>query len=296
MKRIAFMKTVKTGQPQEYVLPNSTAEDERLLAQGKIIDPLTRRVLVEAGLTPGMRVLDLGSGAGNVALLAAELVGPEGAVVGIEGDSGAAERAQRRARAAGVDNTEFRAGDVQTLEGAEGGFDAVTGRLILMHLPDPADALRRAAALARPGAVICMHELDLHYSWSYPQTPLWRQARTWFLDAFAQGGVRPRMGLDLFATFRAAGLPDPRLMLETFIGGGSLSPAWAWASAIGAVAPLMERLGIANLEEVGPETLAGRLETELGADGIAIGPPMIGAWSRVAQSSARSFESGISRA
>ena len=71
------MKTVKTGQPQEYVLPNSTAEDERLLAQGKIIDPLTRRVLVEAGLTPGMRVLDLGSGAGNVALLAAELVGPE---------------------------------------------------------------------------------------------------------------------------------------------------------------------------------------------------------------------------
>src|SRR5207302_1677730 len=127
MKRIAIMKTVKTGQPQEYVLPNSTAEDERLLAQGKIIDPLTRRVLVEAGLTPGMRVLDLGSGAGSVALLAAELVGPEGAVVGIERDSGAAERAQRRARAAGVDNTEFRAGDVQTLEGVEGGFDAVTG-------------------------------------------------------------------------------------------------------------------------------------------------------------------------
>src|SRR5205823_3653533 len=66
--REPFMKTVKTGQPQEYVLPNSTAEDERLLAQGKIIDPLTRRVLVEAGLTPGMRVLDLGSGAGNAAM------------------------------------------------------------------------------------------------------------------------------------------------------------------------------------------------------------------------------------
>jgi hypothetical protein len=91
------------------------------------------------------------------------------------------------------------------------------------------------------------------------------------------------MGLDLFATFRAAGLPDPRLMLETFIGGGSLSPAWVWASAIGAVAPLMERLGIAKTEEVGPETLAGRLEAESGAGGIAIGPPMIGAWSRVAR-------------
>ena len=46
------MKTEKTGQPQEYALPSSTAEDERLLAQGKIIDPLTRRILAEAALTP----------------------------------------------------------------------------------------------------------------------------------------------------------------------------------------------------------------------------------------------------
>jgi hypothetical protein len=58
----------------------------------------------------------------------------------------------------------------------------------------------------------------------------------------------------------------------------------------------MERLGIANVEEAGPETLAGRLETELGADGIAIGPPMIGAWSRLARLSAKSSEPGISRA
>jgi predicted methyltransferase len=67
-----------------YPFTDRAAEDERLVAQGAVFDPLTRRLLRHAGLVPGMRVLDLGSGAGNVARLAAELVGPEGAVVGIE--------------------------------------------------------------------------------------------------------------------------------------------------------------------------------------------------------------------
>ena len=67
-----------------YPFADRVAEDERLVAQGRLFDPLTRRVLLQAGLTRGMRVLDLGSGAGNVARLAAELVGPEGAVVGID--------------------------------------------------------------------------------------------------------------------------------------------------------------------------------------------------------------------
>ena len=66
-----------------YPFADRVAEDERLFAQGQVFDPLTRRLLEQAGLMPGMRVLDLGSGAGNVARLAAELVGPHGAVVGV---------------------------------------------------------------------------------------------------------------------------------------------------------------------------------------------------------------------
>src|SRR6187549_1252068 len=113
----------------DYPFANRAAEDERLVAQGALFDPLTRRLLQQAGLAPGMRVLDLGSGAGNVARLVAELVGPGGAVVGIERDSAAVELARRRTDAA---NIEFRVGDAQTLEGVEGGFDAVVGRLVLM--------------------------------------------------------------------------------------------------------------------------------------------------------------------
>jgi hypothetical protein len=59
-----------------YSLGHSDRELERLRVQARLIDPITRRFFVDAGIAPGMRVLDVGSGVGNVAFLAAELVEP----------------------------------------------------------------------------------------------------------------------------------------------------------------------------------------------------------------------------
>src|SRR5262249_46926492 len=160
-----------------YPFTDRAAEDERLVAQGVVFDPLTRRLFRHAGLVPGMRVLDLGSGAGNVARLVAELVGPDGAVGGIEQDPAAGELRRRRTHAP---NIEYRVGDVQTLDGVEDGFDTVVGRLILMYLPDPVFALRRAASRVRPGGVVCMHEADLRYLPASPPTPLWDQVHGYF--------------------------------------------------------------------------------------------------------------------
>lgn len=262
-----------------YPFADRVAEDERLVAQGALFDPLTRRLLERAGLAPGMRVLDLGSGAGNVARLAAEIVGPAGAVVGIEKDPAAVELARRRTAAT---NIEFRVGDVQTLEGVEGGFDAVVGRLLLMYLPDPVAALSRAATRVRPGGLICMHEADLDYQPASPYTPLWCQSHTWFLEALEKAGIERRMGPALFSAFRAAGLPGPRLLVETFAQGGPDAPAWGWANVIAAAVPLMELTGVARHAEVAPATLADRLLAEtLACDGSVIGPPMTGAWVTV---------------
>src|SRR5690349_2515112 len=99
-----------------YPFTDRAAEDERLVAQGVVFDPLTRRLLRHAGLVPGMRVLDLGSGAGNVARIVAGIVGPDGAVVGIEQDPAAVELARRRTHEPTV---EYRVGDVQTLDDVE---------------------------------------------------------------------------------------------------------------------------------------------------------------------------------
>jgi SAM-dependent methyltransferase len=260
-----------------YPFAERIAEDERLVAQGTIFDPLTRRVFEQAGLAPGMRVLDLGSGAGNVARLAAELVGPDGSVVGIERDPAAIELARKHTDAP---NVEFREGDVQMLDGVEDGFDAVVGRLIFMYMPDPAATLRRAASRVRPGGLVCVHECDLDYLVASPQTPLWSQVQTWFQEALEKAGVQRRMGPLLYPVFRAAGLPGPRLLMEAFAQGGPEAPAWGWANVFSAAVPLMERLGVATRAEVDPPTLADRLLADtLAADGCVICPPMTGAWA-----------------
>ena len=85
-----------------------------------------------------MRVLELGSGAGDVAMLAARLVGREGEVVGVERDPEAVASAAARVAQTGLSDVRFIQGDAQTLDGVADGFDAAVGRLILMYLPDPA--------------------------------------------------------------------------------------------------------------------------------------------------------------
>ena len=67
-----------------YVLGHSEHELARLSRQGQMFFPFTRQLFDRAGIGPGMHVLDEGSGAGDVSLLVAELVGPEGRVVGVD--------------------------------------------------------------------------------------------------------------------------------------------------------------------------------------------------------------------
>jgi ubiquinone/menaquinone biosynthesis C-methylase UbiE len=260
-----------------YPFADRAAEYERLIAQGGIFDPLTRRLLQAAGLAPGMRVLDIGSGAGNVARLVAEIVGPGGTVVGIDADPAAVELASQKNSSPSI---EFRVADVRSLDGIEGGFDAVTGRLVLMYLADPVGALRQAASRVRPGGLVCMHEGDVGYLWASPQTPLWDQVRAWLLEAMEKAKIETRMGPALYRVYTEAGLPGPQLLFEATIGGGPSNPGWGWGNVVSAAVPLMEKLGVATRAEVDPATLPDRLVAEtLEVGGCVICPPMIGAWA-----------------
>jgi len=79
-----------------YALGYTNAEHDRLIRQATRIAPITERLFREGGIGPGQRVLDLGSGVGDVALLVARLVGPSGEVVGIERDAASIARANAR--------------------------------------------------------------------------------------------------------------------------------------------------------------------------------------------------------
>ena len=90
-----------------YILGRGEAETWHLIGQARFHDPFTRRLLEKAALKEGMRVLDGGSGAGDVALLAAELVGPRGGVMGVDQNPAILEVARKRAREVGLVNVTF---------------------------------------------------------------------------------------------------------------------------------------------------------------------------------------------
>jgi ubiquinone/menaquinone biosynthesis C-methylase UbiE len=74
---------------EPYVLGDTDLEHERLTRQAAIFNPLTERLLRDADIGLGQRILDIGSGVGDVAMLAAKMVGPTGEVVGADPDHSA---------------------------------------------------------------------------------------------------------------------------------------------------------------------------------------------------------------
>jgi ubiquinone/menaquinone biosynthesis C-methylase UbiE len=97
-----------------YELGHSDRELKRLETQARLVDPMTRQFFKSAGLEEGMRVLDVGSGAGDVAFLVAEMVGSSGEVVGTDRSPEALTMAEARAQARSLASVSFRLGDPTT--------------------------------------------------------------------------------------------------------------------------------------------------------------------------------------
>ena len=148
-------------QTNDYPLAHTREELERLVHQGSFIGDLTEHVLHKAGLAAGMRVLDVGCGAGDVSFLAARFVGPAGTVIGLDKAPEAIRYAQQRAQQAGLDNVRFVAADLAEFQLNGEPVDSLIGRLVLMYFPDPAAVLRRLLAFVKPGGIVAFQELDL---------------------------------------------------------------------------------------------------------------------------------------
>jgi ubiquinone/menaquinone biosynthesis C-methylase UbiE len=112
---------------------------------------LNHRLVADARLRFGMRVLDLGSGTGYPALLDAQTVGPGGGVIGLDLSEQMLAVARRKATALGLTNVMFRTGDVTALPFDANSFDAVTSRFCLMFLPEIPKAAAEIARVLRPG-------------------------------------------------------------------------------------------------------------------------------------------------
>jgi len=133
----------------DYALGHSKRELARLEKQASFYADFTRTVLLKAGLGPGMRVLDVGCGVGDMAMEAARLVGPAGEVVGIDRSDAALDAARARAADAGLSQARFERMDLHELPRL-GDFDAIIGRFILLHVRTPYEIFRTLTARLKP--------------------------------------------------------------------------------------------------------------------------------------------------
>lgn len=265
-----------------YALGRSERETRRLILQHQIYGPITRRFFETAGIGPGMKVLEIGSGAGDVALLLADLVGPRGSVLGVEMNPEIVETARARVAAAGWRNVTFRVGDAHDLA-LDSDFDALAGRWVLMHMPDPTATLRNLATRLRPGGIVAFHENDFTYPPTVlPPTELSAQFQRWSIPPPATPGPEMRMGTKLYRTYLDAGLPAPQFQVEAAAGGGPDWPGYEYvAETLRSLLPILsERAGL-DPETVGIDTLAERLREDVArVRGIHLLPIMFGAWTR----------------
>ena len=265
-----------------YTMGGSKGEEERLIHQSQLYDAITRHFLYEAGVGRGMSVLDIGCGPGDVSMTAADLVGPTGSVVGVDVNPAIVDTAWERARGAGFSNVEFRAGDARTLD-VGNDFDVLTGRLVLMYMGDPAEALRQLTTRLRPGGIVAIQEADFSNFRKRTDTPVANSLIEWAISVFERSGAHTDMGFNLYGAFVDAGLPEPIMNFAAPVGGPENWPGYQFVvEAFRSLVPLIEEFGIATADEVGLDTLADRLRNEVVATKRAFMlPPHVTAWAVV---------------
>lgn len=238
----------------DYPMGTLEAERQRLRDQDAVFAPHSENFFRMAGITAGMRVLDIGCGVGATTGLLASIVGPTGSVVGVDRDPASLERAVRWMTERGLKNVEFRQSVLPNLD-LTGQFDAIAGRIVLAYLANPASVLHLLCRYLVPGGVITFQEMVLSQVRAIPEVPLWSQTRDWAIAGLRLGGAEPDMGDRLPETFRAAGLADFTMASATPLLGAETALPKVGARAASAVAPLLVKAGVVAEGEIDADRL-----------------------------------------
>lgn len=267
---------------RNYPMEYTDGELRRLRFQGRYWGEISLEVLRQAGIGTGMRVLDLGCGAGDLSLQAADLVGPSGSVLGVDRSPQAVQWAGRRAADLEVNHLRFQAADLETID-LPLTFDALIGRFVLMFLADPTTTLARMVDRLNPGGIVAFIETDLAVARSIPALSRVETVLEWIRETFRRSGISLDLGPRLWRLFRDAGLEEPRLVVRQKLHPAPCRERVRWVSElVRSLLPEMERLGVASAKEVGIETLEEELRQALmDRDSTLCTPLVVGACSRV---------------
>jgi arsenite methyltransferase len=188
-------------------------------------------------LQPGETVLDLGSGPGLDAFLAAKEVGPGGRVIGVDMTPAMLERARRNAEQGVYANVEFREGRLERLPVDDASVDAITSNCVINLVPDKQVVFREIARVLKPGGRLVISDIVL----DGPLPGAIEKDLYAYIGCIAGAAQRG----DYFAWLEAAGLRQVELLRD-------FDNLAVWARAAPAEAQaLLERTGVTADEVAG---------------------------------------------
>ncbi len=248
-----------------YLLGHTDHELARLELQGTIYREITTRAFRDGGIRPGDRVLDVGCGTGDVSRTVAALVGANGFVLGLDRGATAIEAAREHLPPSAT-NTEFLVTELDDFTAVEP-FDALVGRFILMHQPNPKHTVRSLLSSLRPGAAVVFIE-----SWmevlttgghSVPFSRQYDEIVAWKNEVVSGAGADTAAGGRLRSILVAAGVTDISCRLEALVAGGESSPYYEYVEqSVRSMLPEAARQSLAGFDEKSVEGMAERLREE----------------------------------
>lgn len=242
-----------TSQAQGYVLATGDEGKDRLGLVDEVHGADTRALLEKAGIARGMRVADIGCGVGLVTCTLAQMVAPDGEVVGVDISPEQIQVAQGLAEQKGIGNVRFVVASAYATGLEAGSFDATYARFVLMHLARPADALAEMARLLRPGGTLIVEDGDFTSPYCAPASPAYLRAFELYRDAVRRQGADPEIGPSLIGMVMKAGFRR--------LGVAVVQPVLKEGAA--------KRLPELTLLEAAPEILAAGAATEAEIQAIA---------------------------
>ncbi len=195
-----------------YIHGTSPDEQRRLSLMNDLLNAGSFRELAPS---PGDRVLDLGTGLGQLARMTARAVGPAGRVVGIESSAEQIVGAEAQAAQEGLPGlVELRQGDAANPPLADdewGAFDIVHTRFLLEHLRDPAAVVRTMVRAARPGGRIVLEDDDHDLLRLWPDPGPFGRVWEAYQETYRRSGCDPLLGRRLPQLLHEAGAAPSRM-------------------------------------------------------------------------------------
>lgn len=231
------------------------------------LSEITEQLLRRARIGQGMRVLDIGCGSGEVTRAIANLVGPLGAVIGVDSSAAALTAAEAATDSTQYKNISYILYNLSELQPELGAFDCIVGRRVLMYLPEPRSVIDKLISLLRPGGRIALQEHDTTMTPGRTgRWPVHDQVHHWLWECVRREGANTNLGFSLAQMLLSAGAGVEKVWAQAIFSGYEDGFHHKLHDLVEMMKPRLLVSGVTTEEEIDLPSLETRLAAELSAN------------------------------